>query len=173
MFMNRVSYGLVRGRNVFMSVAPGPEALFSLKVAKIVGRTVLAAKLGWRIFYERKEVSTIVGNHLSRHLMAVAGKKRASKWFRRTLRRVGDSKLHPTHGLDAVTRTWYHESDKSTHDERIVRDLTIMYHDAFKAGQLVKEGTYHICSFFLSIDKDVTICVHLIKDSSSVRTNSY
>lgn len=132
--MRNVNAGLVRGRDTFLSFAPGPAALFRSKFAVYAARCVAASKIGWKL-KKGMEIEDVIGKSLGRYILANSGKARATKLFSRTLRSVGTSHVPLVRGLNATTRTWYSESDRSVLDDRIVRKLTIMYHDANKAGK--------------------------------------
>lgn len=149
-----VSNGLSRGLGAFLSIAPGPEAMLAPKIAKVVARSLFAFKLGRKV-HENKGAEEIIGGFLGSNLMAFTGKRRVGKWFTRTLRRVGDSKYRPMRGLGAMTRHWYTENDRSTLDDRIVRDLTVVYHDANKAGKHVDVHLGHLSLVYRITGKPV------------------
>lgn len=142
--LNRISKGLVKGRGGFLSFAPGPISILKPKYAKLAGRAMMAYGLGKQLS-KHKPLEDIIGQGIGMDLLARTGKARINKWINRTSRSLGNREFRLSwRGLNKVSRTWYSDYDQSSFDDRIIRKLTVVYHDAEKAGKHIDVHLGHL-----------------------------
>ena len=153
--LNRISKGLVKGRGSFLSFAPGPIAVLKPKYAKIAGRAMMAYGLSKQL-KQHKPLEDIIGQGIGMDLLARTGKTRINKWLSRTSRALGNREFNLSwRGLNKVSRTWYTDNDKSSFDDRIIRKLTVVYHDADKAQKHLDVHLGHLSLVYRVTGKPV------------------
>ena len=136
-WLNRTKIGLIRGRSAYTTIVPGISALFASKL--VASAIKLGMNTGFTLKSLHDEISnktpiseitgSIFGGMVLHHVMHTPRKA--------FIRSFSIPRRHRPLGapLGASQRTWVNEIDKSIVNDRVVKDVRIMYHDTNKVGK--------------------------------------
>ena len=146
--LTNISKGLIRGKSAFLTITPSPMRLFKVKWISYLLPLISLAKGAIRVV--KNETSTMdfiaddigiyLGNRISRYILLGKINTVTSRTFSVVQERPNWKLL----GLGATRRTWVTVNDKSFIDQRIVKKLVIIYHDANKAGRHIDVHLGHL-----------------------------
>lgn len=126
--MNTLSKSLVKGRGAFISIAPGSFSILKFKYLFII----IAGFKAIRQIKNKESLDNIISNLLSGLLI---NKLFNFSFINRAYFIAQERPNWKLYGLGATRRTWINSNDRSFIDNRIVKQLTIVYHDSNKAGK--------------------------------------
>jgi hypothetical protein len=158
--LNSISRGLIKGKSGFLTLSPSPFKLFNIRWASFIPTALKA--LG---------VVNVITKKISSQDFAIdfassyASRILTDKLFMGKVKSIVQrayliSKERPNWklsliGLGASRRTWVSSLDKSLLDERIIKNLIIIYHDAHKAGKHIDLHMGHVSTVYRVSGKPV------------------
>jgi hypothetical protein len=147
--LHNVTKGFIRAKPTFATINPSIYAMFTSAWVKYLAMTPTIVKGTIGIVKRELSVSEFCGDLLAYSLISSTVNRRlwlggVQKSIRRAHLITQQNKSYKLNGLGATRRTWITVNDKSLVDERIVKQLTIIYHDANKAGKHVDVHLGHL-----------------------------
>jgi hypothetical protein len=147
--LRKVSKGLAKGRNAFLMVNPGVSKIIRPGIIKEVVRTapqiintVVRFSKGDSLSNITEDaIVGIVSGRITKRLVNRNITSLVLKGHQLALERSFSGLIQP---LGATRRTWVTPLDKNIYTDRIVKRLTIVYHDANKAGKHVDVHLGHL-----------------------------
>ena len=132
--MWQINKGLIRGRSAFVALTPGPLSLFNLSwIGLIKPVPALVSDI-----VQGKPVHELIGNLVGHFASKKLFQDQIKALVKRSLLIAQERpnwKLFKLGGLGATRRSFVSGLDRSLVDGRIVKELTIVYHHANKAGK--------------------------------------
>lgn len=144
--MNKISKALIKGKEAFMMINPSYPNLMKLPWMRSITMIPKVVNL----FRKRDSIEDFAANVIGSVIIApkVTGallmnrlKSGVLKGHQVASQRPGNWKLN---GLGATRRTWVTNLDKNINNERIVKKLVIIYHDANKARKHIDVHLGHL-----------------------------
>ena len=134
-----INIGLVRGMDGFLELSPSLGQLAKAKWLKQVWRIRAIVKQAIPVIRGNREPAEAIGRYIGRrinHRLFTPVRNTITK----THMRVQYNKRDTTKINGIGGRTWINPEIDADKNGRIIKNMVIIYHDANKAGCLVKEG---------------------------------
>jgi hypothetical protein len=156
----QISRGLIRGKSAFLTINPSPINVLRFGWVKYFHLTSKIIEGAINVYKKKTSAedfaaniigSSIVGSAINNRLYLNKLSSLTSRGYLVAKER-SNWKLQ---GLGASRRTWITNIDKSLVNDRIVKPLTIIYHDAHKAGKHIDLHMGHLSLIYRVSGKPV------------------